>query len=301
MASNALLILPDLATILLGLLLARVWRDGYERAFWAGAERLVYYVMFPALLFTAINGAQFTLATEVRLLGAAVGAFLCAVALGFAARALLKPAADVFAGAVQTSFRYNSYVGLALAQTLVGPAGVAKLALILAICVPLANVFAVYALARHRRTHLVRELLTNPLIIATLAGLASNLLGLQLPQFAAQLLGRLGSASLALGLLCIGAGLTLAAAQASRWLLGYFSGIKLLVFPAAAYVLVLALGLTGADAQVVILFAALPTASSAYVLTVRMGANAAPVAFLITAQTLVSMLTLPLWVAIAPA
>lgn len=301
MVANALLVLPDLATILLGLLLARIWRDGYDRAFWAGAERLVYYVMFPALLFTAINGAQFTLGAEARLLGAAVGAFLGAVALGFAARALLKPAPELFAGTVQTAFRYNSYVGLALAQTLLGPVGVAKLALILAICIPLANVVAVYALARQRRTHLARELLTNPLIIATVAGLASNLLGLQMPQFAAQLMGRLGSASLALGLLCIGAGLTLAAAQASRLLLGYFSAVKLLVFPAIAYALAVALGLSAADAKVVILFAALPTASSAYVLTVRMGGDGAPVAFLITVQTLLSMLTLPLWVAIASA
>jgi predicted permease len=300
MTSNALLILPDFVTILLGLLLARVWRDGYHRGFWTGAEKLVYYVMFPALLFNAINGAQFTLASETRLLGAAVGAFLSAVALGFLARPLLRPPAEVFSGTVQTAFRYNSYVGLALAQSLVGAEGVAQLALILAVCIPLANLFAVYALAQQRRTRLLRELVSNPLIIATVAGLVSNLLGWQPPQFASQFLGRLGSASLALGLLCIGAGLTLTSAHASRAVIGYFTAVKLLAFPALAYGLVLAFGLSGPSAQVVILFAALPTASSAYVLTARMGGNAAPVAFLITLQTLLSMLTLPLWVAAAP-
>jgi predicted permease len=300
MADNALLILPDFALILLGLVLARAWRDGYDRGFWTGAEKLVYYVMFPALLFNAINGAQFSVLSEAKLLSAAVGAFLCAVALGFLARPLLKPAPDVFAGGVQTAFRYNSYIGLALAQSLVGAKGVAQLALILAICVPLANLFAVYALARHRQSSLLRELATNPLIIATVAGLASNLLGWTLPQFATKLLGRLGSASLAMGLLCIGAGLTLTATQASRAVLGYFTAVKLLVFPAIAYAIVLALDLHGPTAQVAILFAALPTASSAYVLTARMGGNAAPVAFLVTSQTLLAMLTLPVWIALAP-
>ena len=289
MFANALLILPDFATILLGLLLARVWRDGYDRGFWAGAERLVYYVLFPALLFASINSAQFSIAAELKMLGAAVGAFAVAVALAFAAQPLLKPAPDVFAACVQTGFRYNSYIGLALAQSLAGSRGV-----------PLANLFAVYALARQRELHLGRELIRNPLILSTVAGLVTNLLDWQLPAVAASFAQRLGSASLALGLLCIGAGLTLRAAQASPTVLGYFIAVKLAVFPAVAWALAQWLGLTGTAAQVVLLFAALPTASSAYVLAARMGGNAAPVAFIVTAQTLLAMVTLPLWMLLAP-
>ncbi|MFN9480041.1 MAG: AEC family transporter [Betaproteobacteria bacterium] len=295
MFANALLILPDFATILLGLLLARVWRDGYDRGCWAGAERLVYYVLFPALLFASINNAQFSIGAELKMLGAAVGAFAVAVALAFAAQPLLKPAPDVFAACVQTGFRYNSYIGLALAQSLAGSRGVATLALIIAVCVPLANLFAVYALARHRELHLGRELIRNPLILSTVAGLVTNLLVWHLPAVAASFAQRLGSASLALGLLCIGAGLTLQAAQASPRVLGYFIAVKLAVFPAVAWALVQWLGLTGTAAQVVLLFAALPTASSAYVLAARMGGNAAPVAFIVTVQTLLAMLTVPLW------
>jgi malonate transporter len=299
MLSNALLILPDFATILLGLALARLWRDGYDRGFWAGAERLVYYVLFPALLFSSINNAQFSIGAELKMLGAAVGAFAVAVAAGFAAKPLLKPAPDVFAACVQTTFRYNSYIGLALAQSLAGSRGVALLALIIAICVPLANLFAVYALARHQDLHLGRELARNPLILATVAGLVTNLLGWHLPAAAASFAQRLGSASLALGLLCIGAGLTLAAVQAAPRVLGYFIAVKLALFPLAAYGLVQMLGLSGTTAQIVILFAALPTASSAYVLAARMGGNAAPVAFIVTVQTLLAMLTLPLWMGLA--
>ena len=300
MLANALLVLSDFALIALGLLLRRAWSDSFNRAFWSGAERLVYYVLFPALLFNAINRAQFSLATEAAVLAAAVGGFLCAVALGFAARFVVRPAPDVFASCVQTAFRYNSYIGLALAQTLLGARGVALLALVIAVCVPLANIFAVYALARHAQRGLLRELASNPLIVATVAGLASNLLGVKLPAFlSVALLDRLGNGGLALGLLCIGAGLTLDNVQAPKRVLAYFSAIKLLAFPAIALALARALGLGPVETQLVVLFGALPTASTAYVLASRMGGNAAPVAFTITAQTLASVLTLPLWMALA--
>jgi hypothetical protein len=302
MLANALLILSDFALIALGLLLRRLWSDSFNKGFWTGAEKLVYYVLFPALLFNAINRAQFSLASEATMLAVAVGAFLSAVALGFAARFVVRPAPDVFASCVQTAFRYNSYIGLALAQSLLGTRGVALLALVIAVCVPLANTFAVYALARHAQRGLLRELASNPLIVATVAGLVTNLLGWKVPALlSTALLDRLGSGGLALGLLCIGAGLTLDQMHAPRRVLAYFSSIKLLAFPALALAYAHLSGLGLIETQLVVLFAALPTASTAYVLAARMGGNAAPVAFTITAQTLAAVITLPLWISLATA
>jgi len=91
MLSNALLILSDFALIALGLLLRRLASDRFNQAFWSGAEQLVYYVLFPALLFNAINRAPFSLGTEALVLAVAAGAFLSAVALGFAARWIVRP------------------------------------------------------------------------------------------------------------------------------------------------------------------------------------------------------------------
>src|SRR5512137_993024 len=297
MFANALLMLPDFGTILLGALLAR--RFGYPRGFWEGAEKLVYYVLFPALLFNSILSAQFSFATDSLLLGAGVATLLGAVALGFLARPLFKTQPALFASCVQTSYRYNSYVGLALAQSLFGARGVALLALILAVCIPLANLIAVTTLARHAKTHLGRELVTNPLIVSTVCGLAAQLAGLELPGFASSFLARMGSASLALGLLCIGAGLSFTTVKDDPRSLTWFTFVKLVATPIVAVVVVRALGLHGVEAQVVVLFAALPTASSAYILAVRMGGLAAPVAALITIQTLAAMITLPLWVTFA--
>ncbi len=296
MLANALLILPDFALILLGFVLFH--RFGYERGFWVGMERLVYYVLFPALLFNSIVAAKYSFVADGGLLLAAVGAFLIAVALGFAAGPLLRPPPALFASCVQTAFRYNSYLGLALAQSLSGGRGVAQIALVFAVCIPLANVFAVFALARHQQTGLLRELARNPLIIGTVSGITANLLGLQLPQPVVHALSRLGQASLALGLICVGAALSLAGGATHRALLGYFSAIKMLLFPAAALTIATLLGLPREQAMIAVVFAALPTATSAYVLATRMGFDGAPVSFLITAQTLVAMLTLPAWLAL---
>jgi predicted permease len=299
MTPKVLLMLPDFGLILLGAILAR--RFTYPRGFWDGAEKLVYYVLFPPLLFSAIVGAKFSLATDGKLLAAAVATFFIAVALGFLARPLLRPRRELFASCVQTAFRYNSYVGLALAQSLFGARGVALLALIIAFCIPLANVFAVYALARHQGANVLRELAVNPLILATVAGLAANFAGVELPLPAANFLARLGGASLAVGLLCIGAGLAFDTVRDDRNTMIWFTVVKLLLAPAAATALVMLLGLRGVEAQIVVLFAALPTASSSYILAARMGGHAAPVAVLVTIQTLLAMATLPLWLGFAPA
>jgi malonate transporter len=292
---NPLFLLPDFALILFGSWLEHRIRFGAD--FWKGAEKLVYYVFFPLLLFRSINTAQFSLGAASLFAAAGLTGFGASIALSFLGRLLLKPPPKVFASIVQTGFRYNSYVGLALVSTLFGPPGVALFALLVSLCVPVANLFAVYALSRHRETNLGRELLTNPLIIATLTGLVSNLLGIKLWPPLATVVERMGNASLALGLLCIGAGLTFRAVDTNRWVLGYYTVLKLGIMPllmlAASYLF--AVG--PLELQVLILFASLPTAPSAYILATRMGGVGPPVAFLISLQTLLAMLTMPLWIA----
>jgi malonate transporter len=293
MQVNPFFIFPDFALILFGAWLAR--RINFGAHFWSGAEKLVYYVFFPLLLFRSINAAQFSLDKASLFAAAGLTAFVASIALSFLGRLVLKPPPKVFASVVQTGFRYNSYVGLALAASLFGSSGVALFALLVVLCVPVANLFAVYALARERKTHLGYELITNPLIISTLSGLASNLLNIKLWPPLATVVERMGNASLALGLLCIGAGLTFRAVDTSRWVLGYYTVLKLLIVPLLMLAACSLFGVGRLESQVLILFAALPTASSAYILTTRMGGDGSPVAFLISLQTLLAMLTMPFW------
>lgn len=293
--STALLLLPDFTLILLGFSLRRWMQLGDH--FWAGVERLVYFILFPALLVNAILKTRLDLAAAMPLLTTALGAMAVGMAVSWLARPLFQLKPMVFASVFQCGYRFNSYIGLAAAGLLFGTPGIAALGLIIGIAVPIANLSSVWMLARHGESGVWREIARNPLIWATLAGLLLNLVGFEPPRPLAIFLGRLADASIALGLLAVGAALRL---QGQAGVLGasiYLSLVKLLVVPLAAILLGQWLGLSGAYFGVAVLFASLPTASSAYILAMRMGGDGRSVAWIISATTLASMVTMPLWAA----
>ena len=202
------------------------------------------------------------------------------------------------ASGAQVAYRFNSYIALALAERLQGAQGLAWMALLIALSVPLANVAAVWPLARHGGHSYGRELIRNPLIVATLLGLAGNAVGLQLPDPLATVAQRIGSAALPLGLMAVGAGLALGGLRAAPGLATALLAIRHALLPAVALGLTLALHLAPEQAVVVVLFAALPTASSTYVLAARMGGDGGFVAGLVTVSTVLGMISIPLWLAV---
>lgn len=290
--ADALLLLPDLMLILVGWAVCR--HTPLNRPVWDGAERLVYYLLFPALLFSAILRHPLQPAALAGLAGSGLAVTAIGITLAFALRRW--PGVDplLHASGAQTAFRFNSYVALALAERIGGTAGLAWIALLVSLCVPLCNVAAVWPLARQGGHGYARELARNPLILATLAGLACNLLGVRFPDLVLTTLGRIGSAALPIGLMAVGAGLTLGALRESPGLAAALLAIRHAVLPVVAIVLVVWLELPPGQQAIVVAFAALPTASSSYVLATRMGGHGAFVAGLVTVSTLVGMASLPL-------
>jgi predicted permease len=289
---DALLLLPDFLLIVCGFLVCRY--TALNRQVWDGAERLVYYVLFPALLFGAILKTPITLGSTLPLAASGLAVVGTGVLLAFALAHWPGVDARLHASGAQTAFRFNSYVALALAERIAGSQGVAWTALLVALCVPLCNVAAVWPLARQGGHGYLRELVRNPLILSTGAGLLCNLLGLRLPELASTTLGRMGVAALPLGLMAVGAGLQLGALREGPWLAAALMSIRHLLLPLLAIGLVIALGLPPAQQAIVVAFAALPTASSAYVLAVRMGGHGGFTAGLVTLSTLIAMVGLPL-------
>ena len=293
----ALALLPDFALILLGAGLRRVLHLGDH--FWNGLEKLVYYVLFPVLLFGGLVKTRIDWSGAAPMLGVAAAAMGAGMLLGLFAR-LLPISPISFASQYQCAFRFNSYIGLAVAGTLYGAPGIAAMAIVVGLMVPPANLAAVWMLARHGEAGVWRELAQNPLVLATLAGIAANLAGFAPPEVLLRFLGRLGEAAIALGLLAVGAGLRLVGAgtAATHTAAGYLLLVKLVAMPATAWLLIRGFGLTGIHADIAMAFCALPTASSAYILAQRMGGDGARVAWLISAGTLLGMLSLPLWLAL---
>ncbi|KAF0165732.1 MAG: auxin efflux carrier [Rhodocyclaceae bacterium] len=294
----ALALLPDFALILLGSGLRRVLHLGDH--FWSGLEKLIYFVLFPALLFNGLVKTRIDWAAAGPLLAVAMGAMATGIVLGYGAKFFrLTPMS--FASQYQCAFRFNSYIGLAVAGKLYGVPGIAAMAIVVGVMVPPANMAAVWMLARHGDASVWRELARNPLIIATVAGVTANVAGFQPPEPLLQFLGRLGEAAIALGLLAVGAGLrtgnTKVGAGGTAAAI-YLLAVKLVALPLATLGLIRWVGLTGVYADVALVFSALPTASSAYILAQRMGGDGARVAWLISVGTVLGMLSLPFWLAV---
>ena len=144
--SNALLLLPDFLLIVLGFVLCH--RSALNRPVWEAAEKLVYYLLFPVLLFNSILKSPLQPAQTVSLAAAAVCTVGAGVLIAFAIGRWPGVDARLHASGAQTAFRFNSFIGLALSERLGGPQGLAWMALCIALCVPLCNVAAVWPLAR---------------------------------------------------------------------------------------------------------------------------------------------------------
>ena len=289
------LLLPDFSLILLGWLLCR--HTALGRGVWQAVEQLVYFLLFPAYLFQSIARAPLDLHAASSLIGAglALGAAGVALAWALPQLPLLGRHIDAHdhAASAQVAFRFNSFIGLAVAERLAGAQGLQLMAVLIGVSVPLYNVAAVWPMARRSGRAVGGELLRNPLIIATVLGLAANLLGLGLPAWAGTTLSRIGSASIALGLMAAGAGMQLQSLARGKALGAGVLAIRHLLQPLAAWLLARALHLSAPQTTALLIFSALPTSSSGYVLAARMGYNGAYVAGLVTLSTLLALLSLP--------
>jgi len=291
----AQLLFPDFSLIAIGWLLCRY--TALDRRVWDQVESLVYYFLFPVLLFHSIVRSPLDFGATSSLLTAGVGIGISGIALAYALPFIpgLRTHIDRrdHAASAQIAFRFNSFICLALAERLAGPQGLLLIAVLIGVCVPMFNIAAVWPMARHAQTGFARQLVRNPLIVATLAGLLANVLGFTVPNWATPTLTRIGAASLALGLLAAGAGMQFATLGRGKVLAVSILAIRHLILPLVAWGLSLALRLDATQASVLMAFSAVPTASSAYVLAARMGYNGPYVAGLVTLSTVLGMASLP--------
>lgn len=291
----AQLLLPDFSLILCGFLICRY--TALNRTVWQQVESLVYFFLFPVLLFQSIVKSPLDLQAASSLIGAGLSLAFGAIALSYSlpywpVLGRLLDRRD-HAAAAQIGFRFNSFIGLALAERLAGPEGLLMIAVLIGFCVPLFNIGAVWPMARQAQSGFLRELVRNPLIIATASGLVANLLGFRMPDVLEPSVSRIGAASLALGLMAAGAGMQLGSLRQGKLLGTAVLMVKHLLMPLMALGLTVLFGLNPTQSTILLAFSALPTASTCYVLAARMGYNGPYIAGLVTLSTLAGMLSLP--------
>jgi predicted permease len=294
--SVALLLLPDFLLIVGGALLRRLAR--FHAGLWPAVERLVYFVLFPALLFRSLASSPLTLADAGDLVVVGLAFTFAGMGLSALAWPLFRLPQPTFAACFQCAFRFNTYLAIAVAGRIAGEPGLAALSLLVGALVPVVNLAAVGMLARGDGGRVAKELARNPLVLACAAGIAWKLTGAPLPAIAAGSLDLLASAAVPLGLLAVGAGLAFARGTLPLAAVAWWNGVKLVALPAMALGLSRFAGLSPMQTQVAVVMAAVPTATSAYILATQMNGEGAPVALLISSGTLVAAFTLPLWIAI---
>ncbi|MEM1141752.1 MAG: AEC family transporter [Pseudomonadota bacterium] len=265
--------------------------------FWPLAERTTYFLFFPALLIRILATAPYTASKLADVFLVVLLLLGSAAVLLLALRRWIAPTDAAFTSVFQGAIRLNTYVGLAAASSLFGEAGLAVAAMVVACMVPFVNLLCIGVFAwRIGRSggSLTQQIALNPLILACVVGVSLNLSGVGLPGWSNSLLEILGRPALPLGLLAIGVGLTFESAKSSGLSVAISSTIKLLIMPALAFAICRTLNVQTQITQVLVLFAALPTASSAYILARQLGGDAPLMAAVITVQTLAAMLSMPL-------
>ena len=291
----AQLLFPDFSLIVCGYLVCRY--TALNRTVWAQVESLVYYFLFPVLLFQSIVRSPLDLLAASSLIGAGLLLGLSGIAMAYSLPHLPLIGQHIdrrnHAASAQVAFRFNSFIGLALADRLAGPQGVLLIAVLIGVCVPLFNVAAVWPMTRHAQIGFGREVVRNPLIIATASGLVANLLGFSLPTWLEPTVSRIGATSIALGLMAAGAGMQFGQLSQAKTLAVAVLSIRHLLSPLMAFGLSHAFSLSALQSTILLAFSALPTASSAYVLADRMGYNGGYVAGLVTLSTMLGIVSLP--------
>lgn len=291
---------PVLSLILVGFLIRR--SEFLPSSFWPSAERLTYFLLMPAALIHSLAGKKIGTLPWLNILltveGVIVASALLVVLFGAANR---RMGGGVFTSLFQGGVRFNTFVALALAESLFGKDGLFLAALGAGFMIVLINVLCVSAFsltvgigAGIDFKRLVRDLTRNPLIIACVAGIALNASGLKLPTALDGTLLLAGKAAFPFGLMAVGAAYR-AGNLALHWQpLVASCTVQFLCKPLVAWQLASATGLSGTAAGVVLLLFSVPTSPASYILSRQMGGDHDSMAAIITAQTCLSFLTLPL-------
>ncbi len=286
-------ILPVFLLIILGFAMRhyRMLSD----AFWDDAEKLVYFVLFPAMLISKMSVADLSETDAIPL----ISALWLGVAIVSLITLLLKPLLNIsnpsFSSVFQGATRINTFIGLSLAENIFGNSGLVTAVIIAAILIPLLNFVVVIVLHRYSENHgptnflaVIKQIIKNPLIIGCVIGIGLNVTGIQLPSPVQITISLMGTTALPIGLMAVGAALVFKDLKSVLLPLLTSSALKLIIYPIVAYALTVAFGFDYQTQMIIMIFSAVPTASSAYILAKNMGGDHQLMSRIITFQTLIS-------------
>jgi malonate transporter len=295
-------LMPVILVIASGYLIARTGLITGEQ--WRGVERLAYFVLFPAVLFRTISQADFSSFPTLNM-GASLLASIFSMAIVLLLiRTVIERVWGIgparFTSIFQGTLRWNAMIALAIADNVTGEAGLAMLAVAMVFMIPVLNVLSILVLSRYASgttpsgARIARDLYTNPFILSIGAGVVLNVSGLALPSTVDDTLEIFSRAALPIGIICVGAGLDLGSLRRPGPALTLGTFLRPVFMPLLAFAFASLFGVTGPALAVVVIASSVPCASNSYLLARQMGGDAKLMAEIITLQTLVATVSVPL-------
>jgi malonate transporter len=293
--------IPCFGLLALGALLKR--RLLPDDRVWAGMEKLVFWVLLPALIISALAEVDLSRLPLGPMAATIWVALLAGTAISVALARVLGQGPAALTSVVQGGIRFNNLIGFAIGGALFGAEGLVLAAVATGLIVPCVQLITVLTFAmvmppagaaRISPGRVGLQVLRNPLMLACIIGFAIAAIG-GLPPGVKPMVAALGRASVALGLLCVGAALSLASFSDRLPVQAATGVLKLIAMPLITWACAMVFGLDGLPGLVAVLFMALPTAATSYVMARAMGGDAPLMAAITTTEHIAALVTLPLW------
>ncbi len=291
---------PLLILMLLGAMLLRI--HIFDDSIVKKMNTAVFKVFLPALIFNNVYNSSID---DVKNIGTAlytavviVGAFaltmflVCFLEKDNAKRGVM----------VQGMCRSNFVIfGVPLCVSICGEGVLGKVSVAVAIVVPVLNILSVIVLeffrgGRPSLKKMLKGIITNPLIISSLLGIAVLLSGIKLPKIISNSVNDVAKIATPLALVLLGASVNLSTVRGNlRQLIITISG-KLIIIPFAGILVAALLGMRGGDIALLIAALASPTAVSSYPMALQMEGDGELAAQVVAFSTAICIITVFLWV-----
>ncbi|MCW8930847.1 MAG: AEC family transporter [Gammaproteobacteria bacterium] len=299
MNTFSIALIPIMVLIFIGYGLKRVHFLSDDA--WSGIEKLTYFVLFPALLIQTLGNQNLVGTSWPSMLLVVIGTLLTsATILIIYHQKIASDNNTTFTSIFQGGVRYNAYIAFAVAQGLFGTDGLAMASIAAGFMIVLVNLLCISAFVIWGKAKLkgiipfIREVAGNPLIIGCTIGWFLSLSGIGLPGITGDILEIIGRAALPFGLLAVGAALKPEMIRGHLRPIAISSIVQFGLKPLIAALLIYNTGLAGVSAGVLIIIFMTPTAPSAYILARQLGGDTETMASIITFQTLLAFLIMPL-------
>lgn len=287
-------LIPIFSLIMIGYFLKKIKFPSYE--FWPQADKLTYYILMPSLLIYKLSNANLKEVDSFNFVLTALLTITIILFILMLINKFFRAKDDAFTSVVQGGIRFNTYVFLALADSIFGDTGLVLAVILMTFVIPFINIlcisiFALYVSeSRLTFTYLLKSIVTNPLIMACFIGGSINYIGIEVPIIADKILAILSSAALPLGLLSVGFGLVIKEINSSKSEIFNSNFAKLVLTPIIMFLIAKFFELDNQMISILVIFAVLPTAPSSFVLARQLGGDVRLMSSIITVQTLVSVL-----------